>query len=31
MALKAWSAILQLFAIGCGIVLGIVTYHWITG
>ena len=29
--LRVWSAVLQVLAIMCGIVLGVATYHWITG
>jgi len=29
--LKTWSALLQVLAIALGIVLGVASFHWITG
>ena len=29
--MKLWSAVLQVAAIALGLVLGVATFHWITG
>jgi hypothetical protein len=30
MALKVWSALLQVFAVAVGVWLGVLTFHWLT-